>query len=783
MKQLRYTFRILKRNPLLVFVTLPGLSFGLAAFLLLSVYVRHELSYDQQFPTKDRVVRLYNSITQQNSTESSPLSLRSAYTEIPAKVPEINAAVQIYRGWNVNVERKNKRFEKNLLLYADPGFFDVFGLNLLAGNKKTALRDLNSVVLTVPTAKKIFGTTNCIGKNITISDQPFTVTGVMKQLPTTTHFHFDLLASMSSVHPEKFGGFEFFTYFLLNKNTNREQTEAKINALNNQLMKPIAFHYGLKAISGTEQLTRIHLYTKADFDLSEKGSLSSIYLIAGLAFFILLIAMINYINLYVLHGEKRIKEIASRKALGADKWTLARLFYTETGVISFFALFLAFWITELARPWFAHLMQRNLPASDLFSPAGLLIVVPLLILLIFVSGAYPSFHLSRINLVTGLKGQREKQRKKSPLSIASVVVQFSVAVFLITSLIVIRSQISYLKDIPLGFNVSHVIEISGLNKDTKAHAHAIKEELCKFPFVESAAASIHHMGGGSSGQGLKLYADASGNLKPINELRIHPGFGKTMQLQLLQGRFFDDRETDHMAVILNEATVKMLGLKDPIGKLVTMYKDPMKIIGVVKNFYYNSSSSEKIAPLMLTNYSDNVNCFYLRVPGQFTKAEQKQVASIFQQYDPNFIFNTYELTSRYNAKFANEERVMRLVSAGTMLAIIISFMGIMALSIFTTARRTKEIGVRKVMGSSVREILQLLVIDMLIWVVAAMLIAFAANYFALNHWLSNYANRISLHPGYFIVSGLVALLVATTAVGWQSWKAATRNPVDALRYE
>ncbi|GET20487.1 ABC transporter permease [Prolixibacter denitrificans] len=783
MKQLRYTFRMLKRNPLLVFVTLPGLAFGLAAFLLLSVYVRHELSYDQQFPTKDRVVRLYNSITQRNSTETSPLSLRSAYTEIPAKVPEIDAAVQIYRGWNVNVERKNKRFEKNQLLYADPGFFDVFGLNLLAGNKKTALRDLNSVVLTVPTAKKFFGTTNCVGKTITISDQPFTVTGVMKQLPTTTHFHFDLLASMSSVHPEKFGGFEFFTYFLLNKNANREQTEAKINALNDQLMKPLADMFNLNANSGIEPLTRIHLHTKADFDLSEKGSLSSIYLIAGLAFFILLLAMINYINLYVLHGEKRIKEIASRKALGADKWTLAKLFYTETGVISFFALFIAFWITELARPWFAHLMQRSLPASDLFSPAGLLIVVAFLILLIFVSGAYPSFNLSGINLVTGLKGQREKQRRKSPLSIASVVVQFSVAVFLITSLIVIRSQISYLKDIPLGFNASHVIEISGLNKDTKTHRHAIKEELSKLPFVTSAAASIHNMGSGSSGQGIKLYSDASGNLNSIHEYRVHPGFGKTMQLHLLQGRFFDDRETDHMAVILNEAAVKMLGLKDPVGKLVTMYKDPMKIIGVVKDFYYNSSSSEKIAPLMLTNYSDKVNCFYVRIPGKFTKAEQKQVASIFQQYDPNFIFSTYELTDRYNEKFANEERVMRLISAGTVLAIIISFMGIMALSIFTTARRTKEIGVRKVMGSSVREILQLLLFDMLIWVVGAMLLAFAADYFALNHWLSNYANRVSLHPGYFIISGMFALLVATAAVGWQSWKAATRNPVDALRYE
>lgn len=370
MKQLRYTFRTLKRNPLLIFVTLPGLAFGLAAFLLLSVYVRHELSYDQQFPTKDRVVRIVNHVVEKQSTENEPICLRDAYNEIPAKVPGIEAATQLYRGWDVNVDTKTQRFEKKELLYADPGFFKVFGLNLLAGNQETALRDLNTVVLTGQTAKQLFGTTDCIGKVISISDQPFTITGVIKKLPSTTHFQFDLLASMSSVHPERFGGLDFFTYFLLNAHANRAQTLAQINRVNSDLMKPWAAPFDMKVTSETEPLTRIHLHTKADYDLSEKGSLGSIYLIAGLAFFILLIAMINYINLYVLHGEKRIKEIASRKALGADKRTLAKLFYTETGIISFFALFLAVWLTGIARPWFAHLMQRSLPASELFSPSG-----------------------------------------------------------------------------------------------------------------------------------------------------------------------------------------------------------------------------------------------------------------------------------------------------------------------------------------------------------------------------------------------------------------------------
>ena len=783
MKQLRYTFRILKRNPLLIFVTLPGLAFGLAAFLLLSVYVRHELSYDQQFPTKDRVVRIVNHVVEKQSTENYPICLRDAYTEIPAKVPGIEAATQLYRGWDVNVDTKTQRFEKKELLYADPGFFKVFGLNLLAGNQETALRDLNTVVLTGQTAKQLFGTTDCIGKVISISDQPFTITGVIKKLPSTTHFQFDLLASMSSVHPERFGGLDFFTYFLLNAHANRAQTLAQINRVNSDLMKPWAAPFDMKVTSETEPLTRIHLHTKADYDLSEKGSLGSIYLIAGLAFFILLIAMINYINLYVLHGEKRIKEIASRKALGADKRTLAKLFYTETGIISFFALFLAVWLTGIARPWFAHLMQRSLPASELFSPSGILIVLGFLALLVLISGAYPSFHLSGINLVTGLKGQRDTKRKRSPLSILSVVVQFSVAIFLITSLVVIRSQIHYLKNVPLGFNASNVIGISGLNEETKAHAKTIQNELNKMPFVESAAYSRHLMGSGCSGQGIKLYGNTTGNFQGINEYRIHPGFGKTMQLHLLQGRFFDDRKTDQQAIILNEAAVNMLGIKDPIGKLVIMHTDPMKIIGVVHDFYYNSSSSEKIAPLALTNYDTGLQYFFFRTSGTFTKAEQKQVTSVFQQYDPNFIFSSFRLTDIYNDKFAGEERVLHLISAGTILAIIISFMGIMALSIFTTVRRTKEIGVRKVMGSSVQEILQLLLFDMLIWVVAAMLVAFAVDYFALNSWLSNYANRISLHPGYFILSGLLALLVAMAAVGWQSWRAATRNPIDALRYE
>jgi putative ABC transport system permease protein len=782
MKNLQFIFRMFKRNPLLVFVNIPGLAIGLSAVLLLSVYLKHELSFDKHFKNKDYVLRLYNSVTENGHTENYGICLRNAYTEIPSQIPEIKAATQIYRGMEATAEYQKVRYPGLQLLFADKAFFDVFGLDLLCGNSNDALQGEKKVVINESTAKKIFNRTDCLGEIILVGDIPVTVSGVIRDLPNTTHFNFDILASMETVHPEQWGGLELFTYYRINDNADMNETGKKIAAANEKIIAPWAKPFDLKVKSGVEKLTSLHLNSVVNYDLSAKGSITQITIVASIAFFILLIAIVNFVNLYVLHGENRIAEIAERKSLGATKYKLSELFFTETGIIGLSALFLALIISILVQPFFARIMQSKIAYSDMFSLSGLLIVVAILTILIIVTGSYPSYYLSKLDMVNALKGKSLKVKRKSTLSRVAVLLQFSISVFLITTFTIVLAQTNFLKNIPLGFNSQNVIGITNLDKSIVQSGPSIENELRQLPFVESVGSSTHSMGNGCSGQGIKKYG-SNGNVLSINEYRINPGFDQTMQLELLDGRYFTDSEADKSGVILNEAAVKMLGEDIKVGSLVDMHGNPLTVIGIIKNFYYIDHPGETIAPLVLTNYMHNIRNIYIRTRVKISATQQAQIEKIFKSHSPDFIYGQFDLKSVYANKFVCEDRMIKLVSSGAIMAIVISFIGLLALSILNVNRRKKEIGIRKVIGSTEAEVVRSLLSETFILVAIAIAIAFVGSYFAMHHWLEGFVDRIFLSPLYFMASAAFALLIAFLAVGWKSWQAATRNPVEALRYE
>jgi putative ABC transport system permease protein len=771
-----------RRNPLLVFVNLPGLAIGLSTVLLLSVYLKHELSYDEHFQTKNNVLRLYNAVSEEGNTTNYGICLRDAYTEIPSRVPEIRSATQIYRGWGITAEYEKQKFPNLQLLFADKDFFDVFGLELIQGNSSDALQGENNAVITRSTALKVFNTVDCVGEVLNVSEEPATVTGVINDLPNNTHFNFDLLMSMQTVHPENWGGLELYTYFRINDNADLDVVGEKIAAANNEIMKPWGEPFNLTVESGTELLADLHLHTVVDFDLSPKANLTHVFVIAGIAFLVMLIAMVNYINLYVLHGEKRIAEIGSRKSLGASQGTLSRLFFTETTVIGVLAFVLAIGLTTLVQPSFAHLMQSQIELSDMFSFSGILLVLAILTVLILVSGAYPSYYLSKINLVNALKGKSTKVKRKSTMSRIAVISQFSISVFLISALVIVFAQVNYLKEVPLGFNPENVIGITNLNNEVRKSASSIVDELSQLAFVEDAACSDHGMGQGSSGQGIKKYG-APGNYKGIDEYRVQPGFAKTMQLELVDGRYFNQSEADKKAVVLNQAAAKMLGPDVKVGSLVDMFDEPLTVIAIAKDFYYIDHPGAPIGPLVLTNYRNNVNNLYVRTKAGTTSAQLAQIDEVIKSYSPELIISKFQLTDVYANKYTNEERMIKLVTTGAGLAIVISFIGLMALSVMNVNRRRKEIGIRKVIGSTETQVVHELLKETFILVLIAIAIAFVGSYFTMQQWLQHFVNRVSISPVYFLLSAAFALFIAFMAVGWQSWRAATRNPVEALRYE
>jgi putative ABC transport system permease protein len=782
MNNFQFIFRMFKRNPLLVFVNLPGLAIGLSAVLLLSVFLNHELSFDKHFKTKDNVVRLYNSVIENGITQNYGICLRNAYAEIPQQIPEIKSATQLYRGWNVITEYNKTRYPDLQLLYADKEFFDVFGLDLLYGDCDEALVGDGKLVLNESTAQKIFNRPDCVGEIIIVSDEPLTVTGVIKDLPGTTHFNFDMLASMETLHPEQWGGLELFTYYRISDNADLKTVSAKIAKANDKIMQPWAEPFDATVNSGVEKLISLHLHTIVDSDLSAKANLTHIFIVAGIAFFILLIALFNFINLYVLHGEKRIAEIAARKSLGATKSMLSKLFFTETGIIGLMAFILAIFISIFIQPFFARIMQSRISYADMFSFSGMLIVFSILVILIVAAGAYPSYYLSKLDLVSALKGKSLKIKRKSTLSRVAMVLQFTISVFLITGFSIVLAQTNYLKKMPLGFNPDNVIGIANLNKQITESATSIENELRQLAFVESVGSSTHSMGSGSSGQSIKIYG-TTGNSLGVNEYRVNPGFDKTMQLELTDGRYFTNSEADKKGVILNESAVKMLGGNVKVGSLVDMHGEPLTVTGIVKDFYYIDHPGETIAPLVLTNYWYRVRNIYIRIRGRLSDLQQAQIEQIFKNYSPDFIYGQFDLKDVYANKFIGEERVMKLVSVGAIMAIIISFIGLLALSILNVNRRKKEIGIRKVVGSTEAEAVRTLISETFILVGIAIGIACVGSYIIMHRWLENFVDRITLSPLYFLVSAAIAVAIAFLAVGWQSWKAATRNPVEALRHE
>jgi len=678
MDHVKLTFRLLQRNPLLLYFSIPGLAVGLCAVLLLTVYLKYEFSFDKHFPNGDRVVRLCNKTYQEGDSHTLSTALRTAYTQLPSQIPEIEKAVQMYPGWESTITTETLQFNDLNQMWADPEFFDVFGINLIQGNVVEALSGKTGAVLTRSTAEKLFGTVDCIGKSFKIDDSQMFVTGVMNDLPKTTHFKFDLLTPMAAnAFMTSQGSLEFSTYYLIKKGVSKEKADQNIAAANDKLMEVWKQRGSLnntKTETYTESLRRIHLHTLTQGDQVPKTDMSQLLIVAGIAFLIFLIALINYINMYLLHGEKRISEIAMRKVSGASQRKLSVQFYCENGIIALIALLLGLGLAVLVQPFFVNMINMPLTKDDLFTPLGIVLIVVILGLVVLISGAYPSLHLSKIDLVSGLKGKR-RNVSKGRFSKTVVLVQFFITVLLMSSLIIIRAQIKNLKEVPLGFDINNVTCVQEFSDPVMKNSLSVKLELEKLSFIQSVGVSQHRMGGRCSGQSIALAN--STNDKPIKEYRVFPGFCESMRLQLKEGDFFDTNNTQNQGIILNEAAMRMLGLPFTPGMQVSYKEQPVEVRGVVKNFYFDGNAGNPIDPLVLSCVIDYAGVIYLRTDKPFTSDNRKRVAAVFNRFDPENVVSFSSLGDLYNAKFNKEERVFSMVSSGAILAIILSFVGIL----------------------------------------------------------------------------------------------------------
>jgi len=783
MKNLIFAFRILRRNPMMFVVNLIGLGFALTSVILTLSYIRYELSYDKHFATKDRVVRLYNKVTNNTSSEVYGIALREAYTQLPSRVPEVDAAMQLYGVWSSSVGNKNITIDKARRIYADKEFFKVFGLSLLHGDTKAALTSKMSVVITTEIAKKLFNTSECLGKTIESEGEVFTISGVMDKLPKNTHFDFDYIVSFASLPEMYMGGLEYQTYYLLKPHVDKKIAGEKIASINNSLMKNWAASTNSKVQSGVEPLTDLYLSSIAADYIPNHGSLRQLVIVSLITLFVLLTALISYINLFIIHGQKRIAEISTRFMFGAAKSSIAKIFFTETLVIFLCAVVLAIIISYVALPAFSVLILSKVGVAEMFSSWGIATIGFVLVVLLAIASAYPMVYLFRMKYALGLRGKLSNTGRNHRFSAATVLMQFTVTAFFISCVVIVFSQISYMRNVPKGFNVENVNTFTGFSEQITTKYESVKSELLKLPFVESVSGGEHFMGGGCSGQHIRNMEDDESNNKLINEYREKPGFGELMQMQLVDGRFVRESIADSASIVLNVSAMKMLGLKPHAGQYVLYNNEKTQVIGVVKDFYYKSNPGEPISPLVLSNCFHWTPNVYVRSQNPLTQAQIMQIKSVFTRFDENYVFNHHLLSDVFDRMLKKENRLAKMVLVGASQVVIISLISLLALTILKISRRTKEIGIRKVMGSTIQQVVAGLLKETLVIVSIAIVIASVLSYIVMNQWLADYFERIQLHAGYFLISAVFAFSIAIVATIGQSLYAATRNPVEALKNE
>ena len=772
-------FNSYKRSRFFLWVNITGLAIGLAASILLILFVVNELSYDKHFANYKRIVRLLTVADINGNVNYFPINLRTAYTELPQNVPGIEAAVQLYdlRG-GVEVISGQQRFQNVKGVLADPEFFKVFQMKFVEGTPETSLSSPNALVLTRSYANIMFGSPEAaMNQQISFWDINFVVSGIVEKLPKNTHFNFDMIGSTSAMSwVNKAGGLEFLTYYLIQKEASIQKIRTDIEDAYRTIIKPWGERVGSRDTYGlTEMLSDIHLKSKA---FGTAGSMRFIWILTGLAFFILILAITNFINLFMTQGETRMQEIGIRKSNGAQIIDIVRQFFSEVAMVVGIAFVIGFILAILCVPYFSELINKSLDLVQLLNPMFILSLLLLFVITVVLSAFYPAFYLSRFSPLEIL-GKRIRFSKRR-LTAGIVIFQSVVSIVLLSVILVLYKQTAYLQKLPLGYNPENVMSVIG-NGTINNSYQAIKQELLQFPEVKAVAGSVHTFGGGVSGQVIAPWGEDDKS-QGINEYRLLTGMPELMELQLVEGRFWQESDPDSIRMlILNEAAVKMLGGESPLEKLYS-YWGQAKVIGVVKDFYYEDPSLS-IAPIALNRvpYPGIIN---IRFSENVNPVQAQQITlDVFHKFDPDFVLNPIWSVDIYQNKFKEIKTLTRTVLIGSAISIFVAMIGLLAIHLYSAVRRTKEIGIRRVHGAEKTSVFLLLSVDVLKWIGLAALFAIPAAVYIVSEMLNNYANRIHQDWTIFVLPILIQCVIALLTTSGVSLHVLSQNPVKSLKSE
>ncbi len=758
--------KYLWKNRIYNFINILGLTVSITSILIILVYIGNEQKYDTQINNRDKIYRMGTNWATMPSFIGHFLKNESGYIENVTRVKmeehEISYNDEVFRIDNIGM--------------ADANFFNIFNFKFLLGNQENALQKKHSIVLTEREAERIFGKANPLNQTILLKNKyPFTVTGVVEN-PDYFHLPFTAIATLESLkelaYPEileQKDGWSYFTYIVGKPSLTMAQTEERLNSK----LKEFNYQQEFYLTSLKDLYFAAPLYYEGN---TRHGSKAVLYILFSIAVLLFILAGINFINLTNSRTNIRLKEVGIKKMIGSPKSTLIAQFLVESIMLLLIALGFSLLLVKIVKPSFCNLVDKTIDFGAIYSPLNLFVIVLLIFLTGIITGLFPAISINSVQSISLIKNKMSRFSQKTFFSKSLITFQYVISIILIAGTLIIVKQLNYLKNKDLGFSPEQIVCVE-LNDDLKAQQKAFKNELLQIPGVFQAAYSGNSMGHDWSNWVNEM--DGSGKAFKVN--CVEPGYFDLMGIQLKKGRIFREDEQDK-GYIINEMAVKQHNIKNPLEKTMERDSKIYPIIGVMKDFNFQSPQYP-IEPVLFYFRDNRYNLVNLKINAANTKQVMGSIEKVWGKFSPSHVLTYNFQDDLYDKQYKSAEQFSTLVGIGGAIAIMIACLGILGLSISLAEQKIKEIGIRKVNGAKISEILTMLNRDFVKWVIIAFVVATPVAYYAMHKWLESFAYKTTLSWWIFALAGLLALGIALLTVSWQSWRAATRNPVEALRYE
>ncbi len=786
MKTLKFIIRNLAKSKMITSINLTSLAVGLGAVGLIAIYVIHEVNYDKFHDDQGNIYRVAINEYRENQFEresyvyTSPLA-QAMYQDLPGIESYVRISIPNTDYFYV----QNEPFKIEDYIYTDSTFFTFFSFELLTGDPKEVLAAPFSIVLTKSVASRLFGSKNPLGELIHLNNKtPYTITGIVEDPPANSHIRFNMLVSFASRHKESGvymgwnGGNQYTHYIKVTDNASIANLQAEFEPFMWKYLNADYAEYHLKDELVLQSFPKIHLNHNQYSSYLKRN----LWIFSGIGLLLLAIALINFINLTIADSVRRVKNYSILKIVGASRTVLIKNIVTELTVLILIALGAACALILLIYPLFETLIGKEINLDIVFNWTTVGIGMLFLGLIILVACILPILFFTNLQPVHSLKKAVTPGKSRFGIRNGMVIFQFLISITLIISILTINQQNRFLLDFDTGYDKENVMVVPLSTANLQEKATLLKEELRDLPKVESISCSSEVPNSGFTSNGYLL--EGSDSPEIINVVDVDEEFLNLMDVDLLLGENFSpDKSTDNDQYLVNESFIQVYGWQNPLGKTITR-NGKHQIIGVVKDFNF-ASLHNQVKPLILTNQPWNNRYDYMMIKLAAGSLQEviRNIESEWKEVSRNEPFEFSFLDEEFTQIYKSEASFQKLISIAAILTIIISLAGLFALSLFSIQRRIKEIGIRKVSGAKEWEIMSLLNKDFVKWVIIAYMVACPLAYLAMDRWLENFAYRISQDWKNFILAGILALIIALMTTSWQSWKAATTNPVNVLRTE